>query len=247
MSTNASPFVVVVEDEEHLLRLVTTHLEAAGMQVQGYASAPPALRFLRKNFANLLLLDVNLPGGMSGFELRAALTRERIEVPTIFLTGNAVEADKLHGLGLGDDYMTKPFSHAELVARIHTVLRRAGRRADLNVTENVHVADVPFEICGARIVPARLEVEFPNMPPEPLGRKELGVLAHLHANRGQVLTRKALIHAVWGQHANVTSRSLDQYIVKIREQFRRHGLEFKGFRTVHGVGYLFDPEGVADE
>jgi DNA-binding response OmpR family regulator len=79
-----------------------------------------------------------------------------------------------------------------------------------------------------------------------IGRKELGIIAHLHANRGTVLPRKALIHAVWGLHANGTSRSLDQYVVKVRELFRSHGLALDGFRTVHGIGYIFDYEDVAE-
>ncbi len=247
MSSTPQPLIVVVEDEAHLLKLVTLHLEAAGMQVQGYTSAAPALRFLRENFANLLLLDINLPGGQSGFALRETLNQEGIRVPTIFLTGNTLEENKVHGFDLGgDDYVTKPFGYAELVARIHAVLRRAGGRTDLHVTENATVADAPFKFCGAQILPARLEITFPDKQTEKIGRKELGIIAHLGASRGVVIPRKALIHAVWGAHANVTSRSLDQYIVKVRGLFRRHGLELTGFRTVHGVGYLFDPEGKMD-
>jgi DNA-binding response OmpR family regulator len=202
---------------------------------------------LRKKFANLLLLDVNLPD-MTGFDLLAELQREGRHFPAIFLTGNTLEISKVRGLELGgDDYITKPFSYLELVARIRAVLRRAEGRADLNVTENVRVGDEPFGFCGARVVPLRLEVEFPGGAVEKIGRKELGILAHLHANCGEVITRKALIHAVWGLHADVTSRSLDQYVVKVRELFRQHGLELEGFRTVHGVGYLFDPDGTAKE
>jgi DNA-binding response OmpR family regulator len=248
MSSSPQPLVVVVEDEEHLLKLVTLRLEEAGMQVQGYTSAAPALRFLRANFANLLLLDINLPGGQSGFDLRDALNRDGLRVPTIFLTGNTLEASKVHGLELGgDDYVTKPFSYAELVARIHAVLRRASGRTDLHVTENATVGDTPFDFCGAHVIPARLEIQFPDGQVGKIGRKELGIVAHLNARRGAVIPRKALIHAVWGAHANVTSRSLDQYVVKVRGLFRRHGLELVGFRTVHGVGYLFDPEGIAKE
>jgi len=102
--------------------------------------------------------------------------------------------------------------------------------------------DEPFEFCGARVVPLRLEIEFPKGKSEKIGRKELGILAHIHENRGAVITRKTLIHAVWGIHADVKSRSLDQYIVKVRELFKRHGLSLDNFRTVHGVGYIFESE-----
>ena len=80
-----------------------------------------------------------------------------------------------------------------------------------------------------------------------LGRKELGILAYLNAHAGQVITRKALIHSVWGIHADVKSRSLDQYVVKVRDMFGEHGLDLSAFRTVHGIGYIFDPHGVSQE
>ena len=244
MRADPHPLIVLVEDEEHLAKLVAAHLEEAGMQVQTYHRAEPALRFLRKNFANLLLLDVNLPD-LSGFDILAQLQQAGRDFPTIFLTGNSLEEHKLRGLELGgDDYITKPFSYPELVARIRAVLRRAEANSDLKVTANASVADTPFAFCGARLVPERLEVEFPGGAVEKIGRKELGILACLQANQGIVITRKALIHEVWGLHADVTSRSLDQYVVKVRELFRRHKLELDGFRTVHGVGYIFDPGGV---
>jgi DNA-binding response OmpR family regulator len=163
-------------------------------------------------------------------------------IPTIFLTGNSLENYKVQGLEMGgDDYITKPFSYPELVARIRAVLRRAESNRDQNVTRNVRVSDQPFEICGAKIGPERLEIEFPVGTIVKIGRKELGILAHLDANRGSVITRKALIHAVWGIHADVKSRSLDQYIVRVRNLFKEHGLNLDTFRTVHGVGYIFEP------
>ncbi len=169
-------------------------------------------------------------------------------VPIIFLTGNIEETSKIRGLELGgDDYITKPFSFPELAARIRAVLRRAESKDDLKVTKNVKLNDEPFDFCGARLTPLRLEITFPGREPMPLGRKELGILAYLNSNKARVITRKALIHAVWGLHADVRSRSLDQYIVKVREQFKQHGLDMAAFRTVHGVGYIFDPEGLSQE
>ncbi len=245
--TEPKPLIVIVEDEAELAALIAQHLERAGMRTQVCNRGAHAAKFLKKNFANLILLDITLPD-QSGFSLMEELKAADVTVPVIFLTGNVEEMSKVRGLNMGgDDYITKPFSHAEVIARIHAVLRRAGRRADLHVTPNVLVADAPFDFCGACVVPARLEVVFPGAPPRPLGRKALGILAHLQANRGQVLTRETLIHAVWGEHANVTSRSLDQYIVKIRELFRRHGLALDSFRTIHGVGYIFDPDEAAKD
>ena len=245
--TEPKPLIVIVEDEPELASLISVHLEKAGMHTQTCNRAQHALKFLKKNFANLLLLDINLPD-QSGFSLVEDLKKEDISVPVIFLTGNVEETSKIRGLDMGgDDYVTKPFSYNELVARIRAVLRRTEANADMNVTKNVRVSDEPFDFCGARVTPERLEISFPDGAIQKLGRKELGILAYLNAHTGQVITRKALIHSVWGIHADVKSRSLDQYIVKVRDLFSDHGLSLDAFRTVHGIGYIFDPRGVSTE
>lgn len=241
MRPEPKPLILIVEDEPELAKLIAVHLENADMNTQVYDRAAHAMKFLGHNFANLLLLDINLPD-QSGFALLEELKKADKVIPTIFLTGNSLENYKVQGLEMGgDDYITKPFSYPELVARIRAVLRRAESNRDQNVTRNVRVSDQPFEICGAKISPERLEIEFPVGTIVKIGRKELGILAHLDANRGSVITRKALIHAVWGIHADVKSRSLDQYIVRVRNLFKEHGLNLDTFRTVHGVGYIFEP------
>jgi DNA-binding response OmpR family regulator len=239
---NPKPLIVVVEDEADLASLIAQYLERAGMRVQVCNRAAHAVKFLQRNFANLVLLDLVLPD-QSGFELYEDLKASNINVPVIFLTGNLEEASKIHGLDLGgDDYVTKPFSYAELVARIRAVLRRADYKEDQNLTKNVRVSDEPFDFCGAKITPVRLEIAFPDGEITTIGRKELGILSYLNEHPGEVITRKALIHSVWGQHADVRSRSLDQYVVKVRELFKKKGLDLEDFQTVHGIGYIFDPK-----
>jgi DNA-binding response OmpR family regulator len=241
MCAEPRPLIVVVEDEEELSKLICQHLEEAGMNVQAYNRTAPALRFLQHNFANLLLLDVNLPDG-NGFDLLRQIKEQDINTPTIFLTANAHDEDKVKGLNLGgDDYVTKPFSYTELVARINAVLRRAESKADFNVTKNVRTTDGPFDFLGVKVHPDRLELEFPNGTTLKTGRKELGILAYLHTHVGVVITRKELIHSVWGIHADIRSRSLDQYIVKVRAAFEKNGLSLDCFKTVHGIGYIFEP------
>ncbi len=245
--TEPKPLIVIVEDEPELAALISLHLEKAGMHTQVCSRAAHASKFLKKNFANLLLLDVTLPD-QSGFGLMEELKAMGVTVPVIFLTGNIEEPSKIKGLDMGgDDYITKPFSYAELVARIRAVLRRTETKADQNVTKNVKISDEPFDFCGATITPERLEISFPDGVAIKLGRKELGILAYLNAHQGHVITRQALIHSVWGVHADVKSRSLDQYVVKVRDLFGEHGLDLSNFRTVHGIGYIFDPKGVSKE
>lgn len=245
--TESKPLIVIVEDEAELAALIATHLERAGMHTQICSRGAHASKFLKKNFANLLLLDITLPD-QSGFALMEELKAGGMAVPVIFLTGNIEETSKVRGLEMGgDDYITKPFSYVELVARIRAVLRRTETKADQNVTKNVKISDEPFDFCGATITPERLEIAFPQGEALKIGRKELGILAYLNAHHGHVITRQALIHAVWGVHADVRSRSLDQYVVKVRDLFSEHGLDLSAFRTVHGIGYIFDPKGVSKE
>ena len=245
MRPNPKPLIVVVEDEPDLATLIAQHLEKAEMRVQVCNRAAHALKFLKKNFANLVLMDLILPD-QGGFELYEEIKAANISVPVIFLTANIEEESKVHGLEQGgDDYITKPFSYAELTARIKAVLRRADYKEDLNLTKNVRVNTEPFDFCGAKITPVRLEIAFADGEIVEIGRKELGILSYLNEHQGKVITRKALIHAVWGQHADVRSRSLDQYIVKVRDLFKRKGLDLADFRTVHGIGYIFDPKQLA--
>lgn len=241
MCAEPRPLIVVVEDEDELSHLICQHLEEAGMNYQAYNRIAPAFRFLQHNFANLVLLDVNMPDG-SGFDLLRQLKENDINTPAIFLTANSLDEDKVKGLNLGgDDYITKPFSYTELIARINAVLRRAEGKTDFNVTKNVRTTDGPFEFLGTKIHPDRLEIEFPNGVIHKTGRKELGILAYLHTHVGVVITRKELIHSVWGIHADIRSRSLDQYIVKVRAAFEKNGLSLDCFKTVHGIGYIFEP------
>ncbi len=245
MCAEPRPLIVAVEDEPELLNIITEQLEVAGMHVQAYNRCAPALRFLQHNFANLLLLDLTLPD-LNGFEMLKELKQQDINIPVIFLTGNSMESDKIKGLNMGgDDYITKPFSYLELVARINAVLRRAESNKDFNVTKNVKTTDGPFPFLGAHVHPDRLEISFPNGKIHKIGRKELGIIAYLNAHVKVVITRKELIHSVWGIHADIRSRSLDQYIVKIRAAFEENGLSLDSFKTVHGIGYIFEPEKTA--
>ena len=213
---------------------------------QVYHRAANCIRFLRNNFANLLLLDVNLPDA-SGFEVMEELKKNNMEVPVIFLTASDSEMFKVKGLEMGgDDYITKPFSFPELIARINAVLRRAETAHDHHITKNASLSQDEFAFCDAVVNPLRLELTFPNGQKEKIGRKELGILTYLVSNQGNVLTRRSLIHAVWGIHADVRSRSLDQYIVKIRNNFSRHECSLEAFRTIHGVGYIYDSKATVE-
>ncbi len=241
MSAKPKPLILIVEDEPELATIISHQLESVGMQTQIYHRTAHALRFLKNNFANLMLLDITLPE-QDGLAFLDELKRAEITIPVIFLTGHDSEVSKVKGLELGaDDYVTKPFSAAELIARINAVLRRSEASGDFNITKNARVTDAPFRFEGAMVDPRTLTATFPDGTTEKIGRKEFGIIAYLAGNSGVIITRKNLIHSVWGLHADVRSRSLDQYIVKIRELFSKKGLPLSNLRTVHGIGYEFSP------
>ena len=241
MPSKPKPLVLIVEDEAELANVIAEHLEAAGMQTQICNRCALGMRFLKNNFANIILLDLTLPD-QNGFAFMEDLKCEDINIPTIFLTGNDSEISKVKGLELGaDDYVTKPFSAPELVARIHAVLRRAEVANDFNVTKNVKLTDSPFTFNTASINPTTMEISFTDGEIVAIGRKEIGILSYLHDNPQTIITRKNLIHSVWGIHADIRSRSLDQYIVKIRDLFKRKDVPLENLKTIHGIGYQYEP------
>ncbi|WP_269541809.1 response regulator transcription factor [Cerasicoccus fimbriatus] len=242
MPKEAKPLILICEDEKEIAEMVADHLETEDMLPQMFHRGENAIRFLKSNHANLMLLDVNLPD-TTGFQLIEELRQHNIQVPIIFVTAHNSEVSKVKGLDLGaDDYLTKPFSLPELTARIKAVLRRTETAKDQHITNNVEITEKPFDFCGASVNPTRMEIEFPDGASEKIGRKELGIISYLVSYPNTVLTRRSLIHAVWGVHADVRSRSLDQYVVKIRNLLSAHECNTDIFRTVHGVGYIYDPQ-----
>ncbi len=235
----AKPLILLVEDDRVLAESVAEELTAAGMTPHLFFDGAPVMGFLERNFVNLILLDVGLPD-VSGFDLLDTLRAQGHRTPIIFLTGNAEDSDRVRGLDLGaDDYLAKPFHVPELLARIRAVLRRTETARDFHVTETLDLLEKPFAFAGAIVYPKRLTMTFGNGHKVPIGKKELGIVHYLATHPGEAIPRAALIHAVWGIHADLKSRSIDQYIVKIRSILAQHGGDPDLLKTVHGVGYLF--------
>lgn len=242
MNKKAKPNIMIVEDEVDLSTLIAEELEESNMFTQICHNGIKAESLLSNQFFNLILLDINLPD-MSGFDLLEKIRKNEDYTPVIFLTANDSEIDKIKGFGLGaDDFINKPFSIAELIARIQAVLRRSETARDYHISSDICLKDDSFSFCGAQICPQNLEIKFKNGVIEKIGKKELGIIIHLYNQSNKVVPRKNLIHAVWGIHANPKSRSLDQYIVNIRNRFEKASCSTKSFQTIHGVGYFYNGE-----
>ena len=226
------PLIFVVEDEEDIARLISHNLQAAGFEVQSFVSGASVLTEAAREMPALFLLDVMLPG-TDGFEICRHIrqTPALSATPIIFLTAKTSESDRVKGLELGgDDYITKPFSPRELVARIRTVLRGLGHSAA--GPEVLRLGD--------------LEIDASSMTVQVDGRnvlttvREFRLLEYLAAHRGRVLTRDQLLDAVWKETPFVTPRSIDVYIRRLREKIERDPRHPQYLKTLRGIGYRFE-------
>jgi two-component system phosphate regulon response regulator PhoB len=223
--------ILIVEDERDLMRVMTYNFKQAGFDVVSAPDGETALRAVKEERFDLVLLDLMLPD-MPGTEVcrRLKQSRETAAVPVVMVTAKGEEVDRIVGFELGaDDYVVKPFSVRELVLRVRAILRRAegpGESEDrftfgrLTVDRAAHRAWVDGQ-----------EVAFTAL--------ELRLLTLLHDRRGRVLTRDLLLDEVWGSHADVTSRNVDTHVKRVREKLGAAG---EYIETVRGVGYRFRAE-----
>jgi two-component system phosphate regulon response regulator PhoB len=226
-----SASVLIVEDEPAILELVAVNLEHAGYATLRAPSAEEAVRLLRDTLPDVALLDWMLPG-QSGLALARRLradSRTR-EMPIVFLTARADEHDKVSALDSGaDDYLTKPFSPRELVARIRAVLRR---RAP-------HLGEAPVEIGGLALDPGAHTVMGKGRALE-LGPTEFRLLLFLMTHRNRVYSRSQLLDGVWGDNAIVEERTVDVHIRRLRQALAPSGHDAL-IETVRGSGYVLRP------
>jgi two-component system response regulator RegX3 len=224
------PKLLLVEDEKSIAEGLAITLEAEGFQVAWVKDGLDAIPAWERVRPDLVVLDLMLPG-MSGTEVCRAL-RSRSDVPIIMLTARDAEVDRVVGLELGaDDYVTKPFSTRELVARIKAVLRRAPL-VDASGDE------APVEVAGVRVDRLRHEVqvdgEVVDLPP-----KEFELLAYLVENAGRVLTRGQLIDEIWGSDYVGDTKTLDVHVRRLRTRVEDDPKSPARIQTVRGVGYRF--------
>ncbi len=222
--------ILVVDDEQDLCEILRVNLMAEGYEAEVVYSALEALRKDVGGF-DLLVLDVMMPG-MSGFEMSRQMRTSGIDIPIIFLTARDAEEDKLEGFELGaDDYISKPFSVRELMARIRAVLARTA------VNEKETTSPLIFE--GLTIDLSQRKVmadgEILN-----LTKTELELLRLLLSHKGQVFSRQQLLSEVWPSDVIVTNRTVDVNITRLRKKLGHYG---QHIATRQGYGYLFDTEG----
>jgi DNA-binding response OmpR family regulator len=230
--------ILIVEDEESIRAGLVDLLEIEGYETATAADGEQAIEKARSWRPHLVLLDLMLPKS-SGFEVCRQLRKHQPEVFVLMLTAKSEELAKIAGLEMGaDDYITKPFSVSELMARIKTRLRRASDGAP-------NEPDV-LEFGGARVDFRRYEAERGGRKLE-LSAKEFQILRYLAGRPGEVVTREDLLQAIWGYAPDSmpTTRTVDNQIGKLRQKLEADAASPVWIKSVRGVGYKFDPEGSA--
>jgi DNA-binding response OmpR family regulator len=219
--------VLVVEDDPAILRGLSDNLVFESYEVLTATDGETGYRLLREQRPDIVVLDLMLPN-LSGYELCRKARRDGVTTPIVMLTARGEEADRVLGLDLGaDDYITKPFSVRELLARIRAVLRRAQPAPSLPDELRFDDVVVDFRRYEARRAGRVLEMT----------RKEFGLLRLLVSRHGEAVTRDELLNEVWGYDATPTTRTVDNHVASLRAKLEPQPGEPQRLLTVHGVGY----------
>lgn len=222
--------ILIVEDEEPIQILLTYNLQAEGFRVRATVNGEDVAHLVNEERPDLILLDWMLPG-ISGIEV-CRLLRSRPEtrdIPVIMLTARGEENERVRGLATGaDDYIVKPFSVPELLARIKTILRRVNPDA---IAERLKAGDIALDRRTRRVTRATRDIT--------LSPTEFRLLEYLMQSPGRVYSRSQLLDAVWGRDIYVDERTVDVHVGRLRKCLKR-GREIDPIRTVRGMGYSFD-------
>ncbi|WP_026560837.1 MULTISPECIES: response regulator transcription factor [Bacillaceae] len=229
--------ILVVDDEQSISTLLKYNLEQAGYHVLTAMDGEEGLHICIKEQPDLLVLDLMLPK-MDGIEVCKQLRQRKLMVPILMLTAKDDEFDKVLGLELGaDDYMTKPFSPREVVARIKAILRRSQSHAD---TETIEIEDANQIIIGdLRVLPDHYEAYYGKERLD-LTPKEFELLVYLAKHKGRVLTRDQLLSAVWNYDFAGDTRIVDVHISHLREKIERNTKKPLYIKTIRGLGYKLE-------
>ena len=220
--------ILIVEDDHALAQVLCDNLVFEGYQVEIATDGDDALARVRAQAPDLVLLDLMLPR-MDGFDVCRAIADSGRRTPIIIITARQRQEDKIHGLELGaDDYVTKPYALEELLARIHAVLRRAHP----SVTR-LRLGDIDLDFSARRAMRGSVSVA--------LSVREFELLQYLAERPTKVVSREELLRAVWGYHEETMTRTIDNFVVRLRRKIEEDPRHPRHILTAHGGGYLLVP------
>ena len=224
------PRILIIDDEPEMVRGLEDNLRFEGYQTLSATNGTDGLDLALREGPDLVLLDIMMPR-LSGWDVLRGLRAKQRDLPVIMLTARGEEVDRVLGLELGaDDYVTKPFSLRELLARVRAVLRRPGPRQRL---ETFAFGDIRLHVRARQVFKAGREVR--------LTRKEFELLHYLAEHPGEVITRDRLLDEVWGYEQFPTTRTVDTHVLRLRQKLERDPERPVHLLTVHGQGYRFTP------
>jgi DNA-binding response OmpR family regulator len=223
----AKKTILIIEDEPHIVLGLKDALEFEGFRVVTASAGKEGVALYRQERPNAVLLDLMLPD-VNGYQVCEDLRRHDAFLPIIMLTARSQEADKIRGLDAGaDDYVTKPFSVGELVARIRALFRRTTRAPE----------SPAFKIGGLTVNVSAHQLQKGSAKPVMLSFYEVELLRLLHERLGQPVSRDEILNKIWGVEANPTNRTVDNFIVKLRKKLEKHPENPEHILTVYGYGY----------
>lgn len=232
--------ILIAEDDANIRLGLTVTLESEGYAVTAASDGAQALKLFAQAKFDLVILDVMMPKA-SGYDVCRDLRGRGERVPVLFLTAKGEEIDKVVGLRLGaDDYVTKPFGVHELLARVEALLRRSRTAGGANATRGGLELPAVFRFGAAEIDRNKFTATVRGRGPVALTARELKLLDVFAANAGEVLTRDALLNAVWGVDYFGTTRTLDQHVAQLRKKVEAETDAPAAIITVHGIGYRYD-------
>jgi two-component system alkaline phosphatase synthesis response regulator PhoP len=232
------PHILLIEDEINIARVICFNLELEGFRIRHAESGEEALDMLRLYHFSLIILDIMLPG-IDGFSVCGKIRELDSRVPILILSARSEEGDRVTGLASGaDDYLTKPFNLNEFLLRVKGMLRRSSWYRPEPVEEGYAFGDNEVFLLSYHATTAQGEIDLTDL--------EVKTLALFFQNEGQVVSRKVLLEGVWGYSSKAETRTLDNFIVRLRKYFEPDPSKPVYFQTIRGVGYRFSRKGQKD-
>ena len=220
--------ILIIEDEPAMQSGLKDNLEFEGYTVDTASDGSEGYKKIISENYHLILLDVMLPK-MSGFDVCKAARKQGVETPIILLTAKGEEIDKVLGLELGaDDYITKPFGLRELLARVKAVLRRSPE-SNKNVKEEIQLGKLKINFTAYNAYEGNQEIK--------MSHKEYEIIKYLWDHQNETVSRDDLMNKVWGYDYDITTRTVDNFILKLRQKIEQNPNDPKIILTVHGIGY----------
>lgn len=239
MESKEKKIILVIEDDAHIAEGLKLNLSLQGYEVASAADGPSGLQKWKEIRPNLIVLDIMLPG-IDGLSILQAIRLEDERLPVLILSAKAASDDIVRGLSCGvDDYLAKPFNLEEFLLRVERLLKRAEWTRDAN---RMHASTAAIYTFGGNTIDLEKNIAHCRQGQITLTGQEVKLLKLFIANRGKPLSRDVLLEIGWGYTRNTTSRTVDNFIVRLRKYFEENPKDPKHFISLRSIGYVFEPE-----